>query len=214
MVAAGLGARASRTRSAVLDAAEDLFAAQGLDGTRLEDIAERVGIRRASIVYYFKDKRELYDAVLASVFGDLHAALAASMTRDVPLRERIEAAVSSWVDFVGRRPSVARIILREVANAGPGRRSGVLEYTQPFADLVRKEIFARPDFAEAQLAHVDPVHVASTVAGATVFLVAAMPALLPDRDLDPTSSERLEIHKRELVGIVRHLLDTPESRRE
>lgn len=214
MAAAGLGARASRTRSAVLDAAEDLFATQGFDGSRLEDIAERVGIRRASIVYYFKDKRELYDAVLASVFGDLHAALAAAVARDLPVRERIEAAVSTWVDFVGQRPSVARIILREVANAGPGQRSAVLEYTQPFADLVRKEILERPDFAEAHLADVDPVHVASSVAGATVFLVAAMPALLPDRDLDPTSSERLETHKRELVDIVRRLLDTPSSRRE
>ena len=208
MTAADLGARASRTRSAVLDAAEDLFAAQGFDGTRLEDIAERVGIRRASIVYYFKDKREVYDAVLDSVFGDLHAALAAAMTRDLPLRERIDAAVSSWVDFVGQRPSVARILLREVADAGPGQRSGLLEHTQPFADLVRKEIFERPDFADTNLAHVDPVHVASTVAGSTVFLVAAMPALLPDRDLDPTSDERLETHKQELVGIVRRLLET------
>ena len=214
MAAADLGARASRTRSAVLDAAEDLFAAQGFDGTRLEDIAERVGIRRASIVYYFKDKREVYDAVLGSVFGDLHAALAAAMTRDLPLRECIDAAVSGWVDFVGQRPSVARIILREVANDGPEQRNAVLEYTQPFADLVRKQILERPDFAEAQLAQVDPVHVASIVAGASVFLVAAMPALLPDRGLDPTSSERLETHKRELVGIVRGLLATPASRRE
>jgi TetR/AcrR family transcriptional regulator len=206
MVAAGLGARASRTRGAVLEAAEDLFAARGFDATRLEDIAERVGIRRASIVYYFKDKRQLYEAVLGDVFGALHASLALALSREQPVRARIESAVSAWVDFVGRRPSVARLILREVADAAPEHRSAVLPYTQPFADLVQKEIFERPDFADTHLAHVDPVHVASTVAGATVFLVAAMPALLPDRDLDPTSDERLEAHKQELVGIVRRLL--------
>jgi TetR/AcrR family transcriptional regulator len=201
------GTRAERTRAAVLEAAEALFSERGFDATRLEDIAERVGIRRASIVYYFKDKRELYDAVLASVFGDLHAALAESLRRDQPLVQRIEAAVSSWVDFVGQRPTVARILLREVADATSERRSALLSHTQPFIDLIRKEIFERPGFHEAPLAEVDPVHVASTVAGATVFLVAAMPILLPDLSLDPTSQEHLSAHKREMVGIVRRLLD-------
>ena len=111
--AAGHGARAEKTRTAVLEAGETLFAQRGFDATRLEDIADRVGIRRASIVYYFRDKRELYDAVLGNVFGDLHGALAEALSRDLPLRERIDAGVSAWVDFVCRRPTVARIILRE-----------------------------------------------------------------------------------------------------
>ena len=63
--------RAERTRAAVLEAAEAIFAEKGFAATRLEDVADRVGIRRASIVYYFKDKKELYHAVLASVFGGL-----------------------------------------------------------------------------------------------------------------------------------------------
>ncbi|MDJ0847659.1 MAG: TetR/AcrR family transcriptional regulator [Myxococcota bacterium] len=201
------GSRSERTRSAVLEAAEVLFSERGFDGTRLEDIAERVGIRRASIVYYFKDKRELYDAVLASVFGDLHVALSEALGRDDPLPERIEAGVSAWIDFVGRRPTVARIILREVAGATPERQGDVLAYTRPFADLVRREIFDRPDFPDQPLVKVDPVHVASTVAGATVFLVAAMPTLIPDRELDPTSREHLSAHKKEMVRIVRRLLE-------
>ncbi len=142
-----------------------------------------------------------------------HGALAEALSRDLPLQERIEAGVSAWVDFVGRRPAVARIILREVADAAPERRSAVLHYTQPFIDLVRKEILERPDYRETPLAEADPIHVASTVAGTTVFLVAAMPALLPDLDLDPTSREQLETHKRQLVRIVRHLLDTREPRK-
>jgi TetR/AcrR family transcriptional regulator len=56
---ARLTPRAERTRRAILAAAEEHFAARGLAGTRLEDIAETVGIRRASIVYYFRDKHEL-----------------------------------------------------------------------------------------------------------------------------------------------------------
>ena len=50
--------RAERTRASILDAAETCFAERGFSATRLEDVAEAVGIRRASIVYHFRDKRK------------------------------------------------------------------------------------------------------------------------------------------------------------
>jgi TetR/AcrR family transcriptional regulator len=199
-----LGVRAEKTRAALLEAAESLFAERGFDATRLEDIAERVGIRRASIVYYFKDKRELYDAVLAEVVGGLYEVL----SRDAPLSERIDAGISAWVDYVGSRPTIARIILREVANSSPEKRADVLEHTKPFAALILKEIYGRPDFEEETLSNAHPVHVASTVAGATVFFVAAMPSLFPDLRIDPTSPEHIAAHKEQLLRIVRHLLGT------
>jgi len=206
--AASRGARAEKTRAAVLEAAEALFAERGFDATRLEDIAEQVGIRRASIVYYFKDKRELYGAVLASVFGELRDALAEVLSGDAPLPERIESAISAWVDYVGRRPTIARFVLREVADASAGRRAALLDYTRPFVDLIRHEIYERPDRARERLTPADPVHVASIVAGATVFFIAAMPALLPDAGLDPTEAGHLDAHKQELLRIVRRLLGT------
>jgi TetR/AcrR family transcriptional regulator len=202
------GARAEKTRAAVLEAAEALFAERGFEATRLEDIAERVGIRRASIVYYFKDKREIYDAVLAGVFGDLHRALARVLEPDEPLPARIEAAVSAFADYVGARPTLARILLREVANATPESRAALLAHTRPFTDLIRREIFERPDFRQHRLARIDPVHVASTVAGTTIFFVAAMPALLPDLRLEPTRRDQLDALQQELLHIVQRLLGT------
>jgi TetR/AcrR family transcriptional regulator len=203
-----LGVRAEKTRAALLEAAESLFAERGFDATRLEDIAERVGIRRASIVYYFKDKRELYDAVLAEVVGGLYDTMAQVLSRDAPLSERIDAGISAWVDYVGRRPTIARIILREVANSSPEKSADVLEHTKPFAALILKEIYGRPDFEEETLSNAHPVHVASTVAGATVFFVAAMPSLFPDLRIDPTSPEHIATHKEQLLHVVRHLLGT------
>jgi TetR/AcrR family transcriptional regulator len=200
--------RAERTRAAVLEAAEAIFAEKGFAATRLEDVADRVGIRRASIVYYFKDKKELYHAVLASVFGGLLAKIDAALTRPDPLPARIEAGVCAWVDYVGARPSIARLLLREVADAAPGHRPAVLEHTRPFFELVRKQVFERGGDESAQLTPIDPVHLASTIAGATVFFVAAMPALVPELELDPVSPKHLAAHREEVLRIVRRLLGT------
>src|SRR5262245_4956245 len=103
----------TRTRAEIVAAATGHFAERGFEAARLEDIAAEVGIRRAAIFYYFGDKQELYAAVLDEVFGDWTAALP---TGGSPV-ERLEASLIGWIDYVTRRPSVARLILREAANA-------------------------------------------------------------------------------------------------
>jgi TetR/AcrR family transcriptional regulator len=205
------GFRAERTRGAILAAAESLFAERGFDATRLEDIAESVGIRRASIVYYFRDKRAVYDAVLADVLQGVREAIERALAKELPPAQRIDAAVSAWIDQVARRPNTARLILREAANASSEVGSAVWEHSRPLADLIRREFFERRDVGEAIVAKIDPIHVASTLAGATVFFVAAMPRLLPDRGLDPTRPDHIAAHKEAILAIVHRLLGTPDS---
>src|SRR5262245_59837947 len=108
-----------QTRAEIVAAAERRFAEQGFEATRLEDVAADVGIRRAAIFYYCRDKLELYNQVLEEVF---RGALAALPERG-SVAERLEAALVGWIDYVARRPSVARLIMREAANAQPGVES-------------------------------------------------------------------------------------------
>ncbi len=152
-----LGTRAAKTRGAILKAAEEIFAERGFAATRLEDVAERVGIRRASIVYYFKDKRELYDAVLADVFGGLQARIESALSSLDPLPDRVEAGVCAWVDYVGGRPSFARLLLREIADGSRDRGSALREYTRPYFELIQKQVVERPQSRSDELWNVDPL---------------------------------------------------------
>ncbi len=204
--AARSSARAERTRAAILREAEALFAERGFEATRLEDVANSVGIRRASIVYYFRDKRELYDAVLASVFGGFYERTEAALASPGSPVERIEAAVSAWVRTVGERPALARLLLREVASASPDRTPDLLPHLRPFYALARRLARESP-WREFQFAvPIDPVHFASAIAGATVFFVAAMPTLVPNLRVDLLSPEQIERHRRVVLRIARRLL--------
>ncbi len=198
--------RSARTRAALLAAAEEIFAERGFAATRLEAVASRVGIRRASIVYYFKDKEALYEAVLDRVLGGLLHAIEPVLSGPGPPGDRIETAVATWVDYVGEHPSLARILLREVADAAPDRHPALLRHMEPFRNLVRDQVVERDDFDGSQLAPIDPLNMASTVVGATVFLVAAMPFLVPNRAISPLSPEHLAAHRDEMVRVVRRLL--------
>ncbi|HMJ12015.1 MAG TPA: helix-turn-helix domain-containing protein, partial [Polyangiaceae bacterium] len=61
--------RSSDVRAQILGAATRLFAAQGFEGTSLQDVAEEVGIRKPSLLYHFASKDELRQAVLRELLA-------------------------------------------------------------------------------------------------------------------------------------------------
>jgi len=57
-------AAGTRTRAAILAAAERVFARSGLAGARTDLIADEAGVNKALLYYYFQSKEKLYLAVL------------------------------------------------------------------------------------------------------------------------------------------------------
>ena len=55
------------TRSALLDAAERTFQAKGVSATSLNDIAQAAGTTRGAIYWHFKDKADLFNAMMERV---------------------------------------------------------------------------------------------------------------------------------------------------
>jgi AcrR family transcriptional regulator len=53
------------TMEQIYDAAEELFSYRGLYGVTLKEVAHKVGVHQSLLHYYFKDKKELFDAVIA-----------------------------------------------------------------------------------------------------------------------------------------------------
>ncbi len=191
-----------QTRAEIVAAAEHHFAARGFEATRLDDIANDVGIRRAAIFYHFGDKQELYDAVLDEVFGDWTPALPSAGSP----AERLESALTSWLDYVTKRPSVARLILREAANAQPGVVSPFVRAGSAAIEWFREVIDAGAASGELKPL-VEPHRIMSMMGAITVFhFFAAMPWLTRDRPVDSWSDDELEKHKREIVLVARGML--------
>src|SRR5262249_53074872 len=117
----------SARRRAILAAAEVLFPEHGYDRARLDEIAERVGIRRASLLYHFHDKASLYAAVLDSLLDDLATRYHRVLDQDAPAGQRLEQTVDEWLDVITARPALVRIMLRELAD-------GVSEHSRSFAE--------------------------------------------------------------------------------
>ncbi|MET0279023.1 MAG: TetR family transcriptional regulator [Pseudorhodoplanes sp.] len=90
-----------RTRATILAAAIEEFTARGLDGARVDDIAERSGVNKRMIYYYFGDKTGLYLAVLEATYSDIRKAeMKLHLTDLEPVEAMRELVRFTWRYFI------------------------------------------------------------------------------------------------------------------
>jgi AcrR family transcriptional regulator len=112
----------NRTREAVLDAAERLFAEKGYDATSLNDVGTAAGVSRGTPGYFFGSKTDLYRAVLERCFGAVRAAVRSGRERALASGEAPETVlagvVSEYFDFITANPNFVRLIEWEALTGG------------------------------------------------------------------------------------------------
>ncbi len=198
------GAKAERTLAAILEAAEVVFAEKGFAAARLSDIADAVGIRRGSINYYFRDKRELYEEVQKRLFAGLRDRLLGAIEKGADCQERIENMVTAWVHYACERPAVAYMIMGEIVESPHAPSEAIGEYIAPVLTRLRETV--EEGQAQGVFRSLDPVHLIFNLAGSTVFYVAAVPSMAPEWSFDPLTGEHQETHLFTSLSITRRLL--------
>jgi TetR/AcrR family transcriptional regulator len=129
---------AERSREAILDAAERLFAERGFERASLHEIGAAAGLSRATPSYFFGSKDRLYEAVLERVLADRHHATEAAFApvhawcgderADGRALERALAdATDGYLAFLVDRPAFARLITREDLAGGERLRAAPRE---------------------------------------------------------------------------------------
>jgi TetR/AcrR family transcriptional regulator len=112
-----------RTRAAILDAAEKLFAQKGFDATSLNEVGIAAGVSRGTPGYFFGSKADLYQSVLDRSFSEAREAVRDGRARALASGKTPEAilagAVSDYFDFLAARPNFIRLIEREALSGGP-----------------------------------------------------------------------------------------------
>ena len=122
------------TRNRLLDAAELLFQAQGVSQTTLQQIAQQAGATRGAIYWHFKDKADLFNAMMERVILPLEAPpKAAALSHDDPLAE-IEEGMVHALTLMTTDPQVRRVF--DVA-------THKVEYTHDMASVQQRHLDAR-----------------------------------------------------------------------
>jgi len=193
----------ARSREAILDAAERLFAERGYGTTSLVDVGHAAGVSRATPGYFFGSKSELWRAVLERCFAEARQAVLEGRDRALGSREAPEVilggVVRDYFDFLSARPHFVRLMERQALGEGP----------EDFPDLARAAgqeslaaIIAELGFDDAHSR--EAAHLLLSMVALCWFPLVHARTYLPAIGLDPEAPGFADERKRHVVDLILH----------
>jgi len=158
-------ARGNR-KDAILDEATRLFAERGYEGTSMADLAERVGLRKASLFHHFASKEELRRAVLSRLVMRVRTQLAAATTdmkSDGGFSKSIDAVTDAVIGLLGEQPYAARLVLREAMEWDAASRDTLCEAFTESLQAGERFVTSAQKTGTCQAG--DPKHIVATLVG-------------------------------------------------
>lgn len=102
------------TEEQILNAAKNVFESKGMDGARMQEIADKAGINKAMLHYYYRSKQLLFEAVFKNAFSLLAPQLNTVLNDDSSIEEKIRSFSSNYISFIVEHPYLPSFIIQEL----------------------------------------------------------------------------------------------------
>ena len=164
---------ADRTREEILRAAMAEFAGHGFGGARMGAIAERSGVDKKLIYYYFAGKDELFLAVLEQTYADIRAAERELHLEASDPLEAIRTLVAfTWGYYLAHPEFLALLNSENMHRAGHLKRSPrIRQMNSPLIDGLAR-VLERGEKSGELRGGIDPMQLYISIAGLAYFYLS------------------------------------------
>jgi AcrR family transcriptional regulator len=161
------------TKADLVALAAPVFAAKGVEGVSIREVAELAGIRKASVFHHFATKELLYHAVMDDVLSRLFELIVAARLDQGSFVERLDRLSGLMVNALAQRPQSARLLVRELMGQGPyliAAAGGAVRVQETLEFTVA---FLSAGMDDGAFRRADPRHLALSIAGLHLLPFAA-----------------------------------------
>ncbi|WP_111707650.1 TetR/AcrR family transcriptional regulator [Lutibacter citreus] len=102
------------TEEQILNAAENIFQFKGMDGARMQEIADKAGINKAMLHYYYRSKQLLFEAVFKKAFSLIAPQINTILNDDSSIEDKIKNFTSNYIPFIIKHPYLPNFIFQEL----------------------------------------------------------------------------------------------------
>jgi AcrR family transcriptional regulator len=110
------------TKEKIIQAAQEVFIRKGMDGARMQEIADEAGINKALLHYYFNSKQQLFNEVFYGILSKLIPGLIQIFKGEAPFMDKVEAIVTEYDSYISRNPFLPQFVIGEI-NRDPDQLS-------------------------------------------------------------------------------------------
>lgn len=104
----------NNTEQKILEAARKVFTTKGLDGARMQDIADTAGINKALLHYYFRSKDKLFQKVFYEKGNEMALFLQEIVNKKLPVREKLMMLIDKHYERLEQESIMALFLITEV----------------------------------------------------------------------------------------------------
>jgi len=115
-----MGEKDKLTEEKIFEAATQVFEEEGMTGARMQTIANRAGINKALLHYYFRTKDYLFDAVFSKLAQKIFMKFSPIFEENLTLEKKIRFFFREHINFMKQNPKLPGFILNEI-NHNPQR---------------------------------------------------------------------------------------------
>lgn len=164
---------ADATRQDIIDVATAEFAAKGLAGARVDEIAERMKTSKRMIYYYFGSKEKLYLAVLEEAYRRIREFESTLRLDHLPPEEAVRRLVEFTFDYQNGHPDFVRLVMIENIHHGENiaRSERIRELNVSIIDALQR-VLERGQQQGVFRSGLDPIDVHATISALCFYNVA------------------------------------------
>ena len=134
---------AKNTEETILEAAKIVFIHKGMDGARMQEIADEANINKALLHYYFRSKQKLFDAVFSKVLSGTFNDMREIFQGDYSVEHAVKQFADSYIDMLIKNPYIPEFVIHELNKDQEALKKIVrqnLPDLSPFLRTIRREM--------------------------------------------------------------------------
>lgn len=165
-----------QTEEKIFEAATDIFIDRGMDGARMQDIADHAGINKSLLHYYYRTKDHLFNAVFEKIAGQMFKKFAPVLDENLSLEEKIRFFFKEHIAFMQKNPRLPSFILNEI-HRNPQRIKKMIQSIDINKLWTTLEAQHKEELKKYNITKENIPQFMTTVAGMSVFPFAAKPII-------------------------------------
>jgi AcrR family transcriptional regulator len=159
------------TEKRILQSAKEIFHKKGLQGARMQEIADAAGINKAMLHYYYRSKDKLFEAVFNEASSQFFPKVFELLNTERPLFEKIEHFVENYIEMLIRNPFMPVFILTEISQNPENFAKVFDEHKLKLPEMLIKQLGEA--MQRGEIIPMDPRHLILNMLGMCVFPFAA-----------------------------------------
>ncbi|SFQ38516.1 TetR/AcrR family transcriptional regulator [Hymenobacter arizonensis] len=186
------------TEELILEAAQAVFLEKGLAGARMQEIADRAGINKALLHYYFRSKEKLSALIIERAIGVILPRVMAVLDTDMELFDKIRLVVDTYLTFVSRNSFLPLFIVNEVNRNPHFFFRAVVEKERNHLDKFRRQV--EEAVAQGRIHPISPAQLFMNVMSLVIFPFLGKPIIQVGLGLSDKDFKREMEHRRTEVA--------------